>query len=43
MGHAWGRLAVRLAVAVVTKMGQAGVAMAVRLEVAAGHPARRTP
>ena len=42
MGRVWGRWCVLQAVVVVLKMGQAGVALAVRLEVVAGRSARRT-
>ena len=42
MGHVRVRWAVRQVVVVVMKMGQAGVAPAVRLEVVAGRFARRT-
>ena len=41
MGHVRGRWGVLQAVVVVLKMGQAGVAPAVRLEVVAGRSARR--
>ena len=43
MGHAGGAWAVWQVLAVVPKMGQAGVALAVRSEAAVGCPARRAP